>query len=184
MTFNINTPTIKIKVIKSYLTQNTQDSILTEDAYLISAKCVSGRPILFTVHLESGALFSSLPIEALRCSKYTNNITLVSDLTTQDLQPFTCLEGPVQIIEYEALKDYKIKTRLNTDGRYLFTIDYAGGGLAEDPEQFKTHNVIVLDNGMLCALPNNHCLFVDKHFTNNINFPKYKRSSKYWLAGS
>jgi hypothetical protein len=182
--FNVNIPTLKVKIIKSYLTQDGADAMLTEDAYLISAKCVSGRPILFTVHLESGAVYSSLPIEALRCTKYSEHFVYNSDLKTEELQPFTCLDGPAQLIEYEALKDYQVKTKLGIDGRYLFTIDYAGGGLAEDPEQFKTHNVIVLDSGQLCALPNNYCLFVDKHFTETKEFPKYTRSSKYYLAGS
>lgn len=45
-------------------------------------------------------------------------------------------------------------------------------------------NVIVLGTGMLCALPNNYCLLVDNHFTNNVLYPKYKRSSEYRLAGS
>lgn len=69
-------------------------------------------------------------------------------------------------------------------GHYLFTVDYNGPGLMEDPEQFKTHNILVLESGNLVALPNNHILFVDDHFARESEFPKYRRQTDYLLGAT
>lgn len=187
MSFVTNLPTIKVQVNRNYLNKELYG---WESAYLVAAHCRNGRPILFTVHLESGALYSGLPIEAVMCDRYEGNESFSYDPTlmiTETLQPFSCLEGPVQAITYEHLKGCAGQFKIGDTtmpGHYLFTIDYAGSGLAEDPEQYKTHNIIQLDNYHLAALPNNHCLFQDNFFTvNDKGWPRYARNTKYWTAG-
>jgi len=179
--FVTNLPALKVLVSKFYL----NGTMGHEPGYLVAAHCRNNRPILFTVHLESGALFSGLPIEALYSSRFSEaSPKAVYD--TMQLQPFSCLAGPVQCITYDHMKGcggmFKIDGK-DMAGHYLFTIDYAGDGLAEDPEQYKTHNIIELVNGHLAALPNNHCLFLDKFFTEDRGWPKYYRNSSYWSAG-
>ena len=147
-----------------------------------------GRPLLFTVHLESGALFSGLPIDALMCDRYGEADLTSKIIGTELAQPYSCLEGDIQCVQYWYLKDYKVICKVGNqvlNGRYLFTIDYSGDGLADDPEQYKSHNIIVLSNGNMVALPNNMCLFEDGHFTGELKeFPKYKRNLNYYMPGT
>lgn len=182
---------LKILVDKQYLTNFCEEGL--EEAYLIAVKAVSGKALSFTVHLESGAVFSSLPIIALRHPEIQNFTHIVPE-THPIHQPFTCLEGPIQILTYDGVYDYKVACRLQNsviDCRYLFTIEYSGDGVASDPEQFKTHNIIYsIETGALYAMPNNMCLFYDKHFTNVKNpldisqWPRYNRNVKVYRAGS
>jgi hypothetical protein len=142
---------------------------------------------MFTVHLESGAVWSRLPICAFKCDRYGITTKPDEKIHPKDLQPYSCLDGDIQVISHQYLKDYKVLAKIgssNLQGRYLFTVDYMGMGLSEDPEQFKTHNVIVLDNGSLAALPNNMLKFQDEHFTTNngLVFPQYKRSTTYYYG--
>lgn len=187
MNFSADLPTILIKVNNHYLTNGK--SLGFTEGYLISVKAQSNKPLLFTVHLETGALWSGLPIEALRCEKFEilNNKVLFA---TEKLQPYSCLEGDIQVIQHKYLKNYpgifKVGS-IEMAGYYLFTIDYCGEGLSDDPTQFKTHNIIQLENGQLAALPNNYCKFLDNHFVDKkkeYQLSSYKRNTKNYLAGS
>jgi hypothetical protein len=181
MKFVANTPTIKVLAKKEFLTQGKEIGL--EEAYLVGVKSTNNGPIHFTVHLESGAIFSSLPITALLCDKYNKNISPFN-IPLEKAQPYSCLDGEINVIQYDYFKNYTIETKNFGSGVYLFTIDYRGNGLSDDPEQFKTHNIIALDSGDLVALPNNEILAVDDHFTKSNGFPAYKRNNKYYLAGS
>ena len=65
---------------------------------------------------------------------------------------------------------------------YLFTINYQGDGIAEDPEQYKTHNIVVLNNGQLAAVPNNIMKAKDNWFSTDKKM-KYARIKKHYFAG-
>ena len=176
--FVTNTPMLKLFVLKSFLTQNPVDIDTFIECYMVSVKSVYGRPLLFTVYTEDCALYSGLPINCLYVSQSDKKLSL------NTAQPFSCISDKIQIIKYEFMKDMEAECYLSSkteQGTYLFTIEYYDDGLAEDPEQFKTHNIIALDNGPLVALPNNKCLFNDGFFGENSNvMPNYKRNSTYW----
>lgn len=181
----INTPSIKVKVNNYYLTDGTDLGKFTE-GYLMAVDCRPFQAIKFTVYLESGAIWSGLPIEAIYCDNF-KEISLSSappqHLTTDVLQPFSCLEGPYDTIEYNLIKNAKLNTKLG-NAHYLFTINYEGSGLASDPEQYKTHNIVVLESGQLAALPNNMIKVVDNWFSDDtIDTSNYKRSSKHYFPG-
>lgn len=184
-TFTVNLPSIKVFVDNKFLTDGKQEGF--SEAYLVSVTSIPSRPLFFTVHLETGALWSRLPIWAIRCNRYDTEIEMKpSELTPEQTQPFSCLEGDIQCVVYDHLRHYRVNVNIDSkihSGFYLFTVDVAGQGLGEDPEQHKTHNVIVLDNGELVAYPNNMCLFLDEYFTSSKEFPKYRRTNKFYLAG-
>lgn len=172
----INTPTIKIKVDLSYVTDDQQSGLM--EAYLVAVRCIKSRPLLFTVHLANGAVYSGLPITAIYASDSTNTTTTTLDM----LQPWSCLEAPVSVIQYAHLKDYIVEIpSINMKGIYQFTVDYHGEGLAQDPEQYKTHNIIMLENGNYAAMPNNMCVFKDDYFTEDLNI-NLKRTTKYYRS--
>lgn len=184
MSFIINTPTIPVQVFNEYLGLNELGST---SGYLSNVKSVDGNVLMFSVYLDTGAMFSNLPIEALYCRKYPVKDDVF--FSTKELQPYSCLDGDINIIEISLLRHCPVVCRINDNsynGVYLFTIDYNGTDLADVPEQRKTHNIIQLSNGQLAALPNNHCLFLNDSLTNNraVEYPKYKRSTKYYVPGS
>ncbi len=172
---------IKIAVISHYLNGGKTSSVSnTIEAYLIGVKAVTNRALQFTVYTENGAVWSGLPIEALVCNKF--NTFKQGGWRNEALQPFSCLEGPIQVYVHPLVENQNLKIKILGKANYLFTIDYAGRGLSEDPEQFKTHNICVLENGQLCAVPNNYCEFEDNWFKSSP--PKnYKRNSKTYFAG-
>jgi hypothetical protein len=182
--FTVNLPSIRVKVRNSFL--NEQMSGFTE-AYLVAVTSINTRPLFFTVHLETGAVWSRLPIHAIYCERYgeISNITLPLPLGVA--QPYSCLPGSINVITYEHLKHCRVKVKctdkIERNGTYLFTVDVNGDGLAEDPTQHKTHNVIVLDSGQLITYPNNMILFTDEFFTEANGWPNYRRTDKFWIAG-
>lgn len=181
MAFITNIDSIKVKIRKSFLYQDNQKGF--EKAYLIAIKAIPNRCLMFTAHLESGALFCNIPITELICERYNPEIKTKS-YSLRELQPYSCLQGDIQVIKYSHLKDcgVVIKEPL-AQGHYLFTVDYLGEGLSEDPEQYKTHQIIVLADGQIGAFPNNYLLFKDEFFTDrNIQFPGYKRNKKYVIG--
>lgn len=177
----IETPIIKVLVHKSFLTAGVETEFV--DAYLMGIDARPNHHIRFTVYLSSGAVWSGLPIEAVYCDRF-NPINVTAVLETSKLQPFSCLEGPASVITYSLLKNAKLETSLGP-ANYLFTVNYQGEGLAEDPEQYKTHNIVVLTSGQLAALPNNQMRVLDNWFASSQAnaTANYKRSNKFYFPG-
>jgi len=175
---------LKILIKEKYLKNDSSDQTFIE-AYLMAVDARPNSALLFTVYTEHGAIFSGLPLEALLLfipeveDPYTYN--------TQELQPYSCLEGPVSVFAYDLLKHAELTAKVADEkvkASYLFTISYSGRGLASDPEQFKTHNIVALYNGQLAALPNNHCLFNDNWFAYTPKeWPKYNRQGITYKPG-
>lgn len=187
--FSVSTIPIKVRIPRYYL--GGVSRLEYEIAYLVAVKAQNNNALGFSVHLESGALFSNLPIEALRYDDGRPDFNPVINLGNEILQPYSCIDGDVQFIQYEYLRSYSGYGRFGTEIkpiRYLFTLDYCGTGFASDPEQYKTHNIVYIEDESkhLAALPNNYCLWLDKHFTNNKEcvFPPYKRGTIKYESGT
>jgi hypothetical protein len=180
----MNCHPLKVKIKNSYISNLSG----YEEGYLIAVSAIPNQQLTFTVHLQSGALFSSVPIEAILCEKFGATASEESvQLEGHQLQPWTCLEDPSQLLVYDYLENYDTVCKIedqHVNGNYIMTISYSGRGLADDPEQSKTHNIIVLENGQLAALPNNYILFKDQFFTTKeLEFPKhYRRKSKWYFS--
>lgn len=169
----IDIPRFKCYVNKSYLTNGKEIGYL--EAYCFAVTCIEARPLLFTVHTVEGAIFSRLPIWAIY-----HKLPELDQLPKGKLDKWGAISSEGQAIAHQYLKDYWVETRIG-QGIYKFTIDYFGGGFSEDPEQHKTSNIIFLDNGQICAMPNNYCIFKDEHFTDDEIKTKYARNSKYFM---
>lgn len=175
---------LKILIKEKYLNFNASDRNFVE-AYLMAVDARPHQALLFTVYTQHGAIYSNLPLEALLL--FIPEIGDPYEYTNEQLQPYSCLEGPVSTITYDLLKNANLIAKINgeqVNAVYLFTISYSGGGLASDPEQFKTHNIIALYNGQLAALPNNHCLFRDNWFAYTPKqWPNYTRQTTSFKPG-
>jgi hypothetical protein len=184
--FITNISPIRLFVHQSFL--GIQDSPKLEEAYLIAVTSIPNGPLMFTAHLESGAVWQRLPIEAFWAPSNLYPIVDNKDgvyLSNPELQPFSCLHGKIQAITYEHLREYEVLAKIGDElysGQYLFTVDVLGEGLASDPVQHKSHNVVVLENGQLAALPNNYVRFMDNYFTKN-ELPRYKRCDTIYKPG-
>lgn len=170
MNFLLDIPRLKVYVRRDYMTNDQGQG--REEAYLFAVTLLESRPLLFTVHTEYGAVYSRLPIEALAWKpKPTDN--------SYDM--WGAISGNGIVVQHAYLKDYSVDVPIYKGrGRYWCTIDYYDGGFAQDPEQHKTTNIILADNGAIWALPNNECLFRDSHFTKYSKNLTYKRNSKYY----
>lgn len=175
----VDIPRFKCYVDSKYLSNGNKEG--TVEAYCFSMTLIESRPLFFTVHTEHGAIYSRLPIDAIY-HKY--NIKENRELfeNRESLDQWGAISSNAQAIKHTYLKDYEVYVMpLRMKGIYWCTIDYFGEDFSQDPEQTKTTNVIMLENGQVCGMPNNLCLFQDRHFTNqeDVNFP-YKRNAIYF----
>lgn len=175
---------LKILIKQNYLQKDSENHSFVE-AYLMAVDLRPNKAMLFTVYTEHGAIYSGLPLEALLF--FIPEIDDPYTYSNEDLQPYSCLEGPCQVIEYDLLKNAELTAKIGEEkvnALYLFTISYHGEGLASDPEQNKTHNIVALYNGQLAAIPNNHCLFRDNWFAGvPAAWPKYNRQQITYKSG-
>lgn len=169
----LNTPYIKCLVKNNYLGLGKGFT----NAYIHSMTLLPNRPHFFNVHLESGALYWRLPIQAL------NHFDWGRDMADCALEPWGVIAKESQIIEIAYLKDYQPKyPRGGVTGQYLFTIEPLQGGFAQIQDQSKALHFLALENGQFALLPNNYLEFRDAHFTNDKKMPRYKRSEAYYRA--
>lgn len=168
-------PYLKCLVRKEYLHDFELGLGEYEEAYAFAVTGIINRPLLFTVHLESGAVYSRLPIQALVTSACEDSYTL------EQLMPYGVIGNRIEVVQHAYLKQYEVTTPLG-DGVYQFTVDQFDGGFSEDPVQHKTMNVVALHSGHIGAWPNNMCRFLDGHFTVNMEVG-YRRQSTVWRTG-
>lgn len=182
MGFNVDVkPLIKVLVRKEFLHNFEEGHGEFEEGYIFGACAMKSRPLLFHVHLKSGAKFIRLPINAF-CTKKDAPLEVIGDLELWD-----CLASEVSCHQYNYFKNYEVLVKLKSGthwGRYLLTFDFPpSGGLEETPDQHKDFNLIELENGNLALQPNNTLLWVDEHFTGKpTGVPSYKAMQKYWLV--
>ena len=147
------------------------------ECYIFAATGILNRPLLFTCHTKSGAVFSRLPIHA-----FTTNPNTMVYFKLEDQAPWGCVGNTLTVVKHSYLKDYTVQVpSLHMEGRYIMTFDQFNGGFSEDPEQHKTMNMVELDNGQFGLMPNNYCRFKDLHFTEADDI-QYKRQTDYWLS--
>lgn len=145
--------------------------------YLFAVTPLLNRPLFFTIHTEHGAVFSRVPLKFLR-----HNVNPPRGALPEE-EPWGSLGERVSVIQHAYLKDYEVQTKMGASGRYLMTFDFLPGGhFEEDPEQQKSMNLLALTGGSFALLPNNECLFLDKHFTGKQEWPRYKRNQEYFWA--
>jgi hypothetical protein len=177
MLINLPSP-IHVNVLSSFLYQDDREGFT--EAYIFAVTAIINRPLLFTVHTIDGAVVSRLPVHSF----VAYNKLDYSPFSLVELQPWECIGTDIQAVHHTYLKDYDVKIKIQDEfikGKYILTFDSFSNGFSEDPEQHKTFNMVELENGQYALMPNNRCLFLDRHFTDDMSsFPKYARNSTYW----
>lgn len=173
--FLLDFPRLKCYCNLQYLTNKQKTGFV--ECYVFAVTLIESRPLLFTIHTVHGAVYSRIPLQALKTKPVLGEVI--------EVDPWGSISGSGQVIRHRYLKDYKCVCLKNNNlvGRYWATIDYYDGGFAQDPEQHKTSNIILMELGDIVALPNNEVLFLDSHFVQETD-PKelpYRRNTTYYL---
>lgn len=131
------------------------------DAIAVGVRMQRGLSIYFQVWLQdgvgAGAMFL-LPIQALvtkPCKFPESKLVQPWDVFSSD---FSCS----RIDLFYRSRAYILPNRL--PGRYLMTFEFTGNELSENLEQHKAAHLIAMDEGWLCAVPNNRLLIEDLAF--------------------
>jgi hypothetical protein len=185
----VNIPSKKVWVRKEYL-RDLQDSHeeFVEGVW-VSAKSIPGRAFYFETYLpEYGALYDKLPISAFVSSPKTPK----PDLDLPNLQFWNCMDYGVRCIvkQHISTMDFEVYSRNygTLHGEYLFTLDNfhadpdtIDSNVSEIPQEHKSHNCIMLENGQFCLYPNNRMRAYDLSITpENPKTPDFKVSTHFF----
>ena len=189
MNLVVNLPAKKVYVRKEYLTDHQTGFGEFVEGVWVSAKSIPGRAFNFETYLpEYGAIYDKLPISAFLDRPETPQ----PDLDLPNLQFWNCMDYGVVAIQKQfiASMDIELRTRNfgSISGEYLFTLDnyhsdvnIIDTNVSEDPQEHKSHNCILIENGQFALYPNNRMRIYDLSITPETpKTPDFKVSTKYY----
>jgi len=189
MSLVVNLPAKKVYVRKEYLTDHQTGFGEFVEGVWVSAKSIPGRAFYFETYLpEYGAIYDKLPISAFLDRPETPQ----PDLDLPNLQFWNCMDYGVVAIQKQfiASMDIELRTRNfgSISGEYLFTLDnyhsdvnIIDTNVSEDPQEHKSHNCILIENGQFALYPNNRMRIYDLSITPETpKTPDFKVSTKYY----
>ena len=168
-----NLPATKVWVRKEYLRDLKDGHGEFVEGVWVSAKSIPGRAFYFETYLpEYAAMFDKLPISAFVSSPETPEV----DMDLPNLQFWNCMDYGVRSIvkQHISTMDFEVYTRNYgfLKGKYLFTLDnyhvdpdIIDTIVSEVPDEHKSHNCIMLENGQFCLYPNNRMRVFDLSIT-------------------
>lgn len=185
----VNLPATKVWVRKEYLRDHVDGHGEFVEGVWVSAKSIPGRAFYFETYLpEYAAMYDKLPISAFVGSPETP----VVDMDLPNLQFWNCMDYGVRCIQKQFIgsMDFECRTRDhgNVAGEYLFTldnfhadVDMIDTNVSENPQEHKSHNCILLENGQFALYPNNRIRIFDLSITpSDPKTPDFKVSTKYY----
>ena len=168
-----NLPAQRVWVRKEYLRDLKDGHGDFVEGVWVSAKSIPGRAFYFETYLpEYAAMFDKLPISAFVSSPETPE----PDMDLPNLQFWNCMDYGVRAIvkQHVSTMDFEVYTRNYgfLKGKYLFTLDnyhvdpdVIDTNVSEVPDEHKSHNCIMLENGQFCLYPNNRMRVFDLSIT-------------------
>lgn len=172
-------PPIQVKVLQSYLYQNYAEGY--ENGTLIALRVQQNQAFQFTVLLESGALFTGIPIDCI-CGAHRDAL-----LPLEIAQAYDSIGEDIEIIEHQILRLMNCSVKLNNNkflyGQYLFTVEFRTSGLARHPEQWKQFHIISTEKGFV-VYPQYRIIFKDDALCplNKQPLPKYRENKVVHVA--
>lgn len=128
------------------------------EATAIGVMCVRGDSLHFQVVLHeplAGCAFL-LPIEALVTKP-------VAAMPTKAVQPWDCLSTEFSVCEITAVRRGAVRLlKDDLPAEYRFTVAFVGSDIADDPAQRKMLHVVLREDGLIGAYPNNRLVFLDR----------------------
>ena len=124
---NQNLPYLECQVFNQFLDESKG---LTK-GFLVSVRGLQSQALQFSVLLETGALFTGLPANAI-------SFGTKSALSLQECQMYDNIGTDIEVIILDLLKGMELTLKTTSGnivkGRYLFSIDFVNGGYSEHPE--------------------------------------------------
>lgn len=165
---NANIPNLKLKVRRSWLTKNDEDTNIFDNCCAFGIQSISGKILTFHIMTDYGMLRSRVPISELFAVEVEN------DIPADFKQLWDCFSENVSVIEYSYLTEKKCKVILKDKSlvwaKYLFTVDWFNNPYSDEPTDYKCGHVLLADNGYLLCQPNNRIFWKDANFI-TIDFP-------------
>lgn len=181
---NQSLPPIEVFIWNRFLHDNDSSYEGKTEGHLVAVRARQNQALQFSVLLETGALFTGLP---------ANAITFRSDcvnpiLTLQDSQMWDCVSDDIEVFCIENLRYAPcevIGNQIAASGMYLFTIDFVGEGYSRHPTHWKQLHAVQTLGGDLLLYPQYRIMFLDKALcSKNDSLPKYKANTKQWIVGN
>lgn len=163
---------------------------------VFGASSIQGRAIGFHCMLHNGAVIYRMPISAFVHKADAPIMSL------EILELWDCLSSTMTCTEYSFLKglrvDVILKNKQVEQGNYLFTLDWYGSSLSDNPGEggHKCAHIIQLWNGCYAAQPNNRIRWYEPSFvtvpmltrpdyeTNNLVFSVENKGDKWTTEDS
>ncbi|MSP69103.1 MAG: hypothetical protein EXR20_02395 [Bacteroidetes bacterium] len=159
---NINIPSFKAIVKKSFFTKNHKDVNEYYDVYVFGIQSLAGKILTFHIITDNGMIRSRVPISEIYTQKPKNDIPFYYK------QLWDCFSENVSIIEYDFLAFHKAQIILRDGskiwGTYLFTVDWFNNPYSDEPSDYKCGHIFESDDGYLLCQPNNRLLWKDSNW--------------------
>lgn len=165
---NLNIPSVKLKVRRSWLTKKQSDIGIFDNCYAFAIQSVAGKILTFHIMTDYGMLRSRVPISELFWEESKK------DIPADFKQLWDCFSENVSVVEYYYLSEKRCKVILKDKtliwATYLFTVDWFHNPYSDEPSDYKCGHVLMADDGYLLCQPNNRIFWKDSNFITN-EFP-------------
>jgi hypothetical protein len=148
-------------------------------AVIFGVQSLPNRALGFHVALEGGALYSVVPIHALRHGHARPEQQPV--ITSR--QPWDSFGIDMALTTYPYLKEQAFHVpALDLEGRYWTTLQHFNDGYSQSAEQTKAFHLLKLEDGTFGAYPNNHLRLLDFSFNEDAELLVPRRQTRLWYA--
>ena len=156
-----------------------RDDLGEVPAVIFGIQSLPNRALGFHIAVEGGALYSVVPIHALRHGKERPE----SQPTIASRQPWDSFGRDAALVTYPYLVEQAFTViALGIEGRYWCTLQHYGDGYSQSVEQTKAFHLLRLEDGTFGAYPNNHLRLLDHSFNENAPLVIPKRQTRIWYA--
>jgi hypothetical protein len=181
---NQNLPPIEVHIWNKFLFDNDSNQEGKTQGHLVSVRARQNQALQFSVLLETGALFTGLPANAITFRADCFN----KQLNLQDSQMWDCVSDDIEVFCIESLRYAEcevIGDQIASSGKYLFTVDFVGEGYSRHPTHWKQLHAVQTLTGDFLLYPQYRILFLDKALcSRNSEMPNYKANTTQWIVGS
>ena len=189
---NLDIPSFKALVRKSYFTKNPKDSEEFYNVYVFGLQSCAGVILTFHVMTDNGMLRSRVPLSEIYTKIPTN------DIPFNYKQLWDCFSENVTVTTYDFLEFHRAQVVLRDGnkvwGTYLFTVDWFNNPYSNEPSDYKCGHIFKADDGYLMCQPNNRLFWKDsnwvtkklpedlKQFKVDTELPSVENKSDRWVT--
>lgn len=155
------------RVRRKFLTNHTDDGI--EHCIIHALSCRPGQALTFSILLESGAQYRGVPIHGLILGQDPTK-HIPEGLELHNHQVWGCFGTEFSIVDMSFSKGLVAEWRDSFGRTFLgrglgWAVEFHDDGYSNAPQQDKSFNMLISDEGYLAAMPNNRIRWWEDSFT-------------------